>query len=165
MAPDSGISSSSYIALAKEVAIAWLVCTPVALAVGWVAGHFLGGADISQVPKLQTLTQRLAAVLIGPLVESMLMVVVFAVLERLLPQRVWPDHRTMLLTLFSALFWSAVHGVVSIGWGVVTFWPFVVFSFMFLRWERQSLIQGIAAATSVHVLHNASAVALGIVLG
>lgn len=165
MAPGSGTSSSSYVVLAKEVAVAWLVCSPVALAIGWVAGHLLASTDISQVPKLQTWPQRFSAVVVGPLLESMLMAVVFAVLERLLPQRVSSGHRMMLLTLFSAFFWSVAHGLVAMGWGVVTFWPFVVFSFMFLRWERQGLTQGIAAAALVHALHNGTAAILGIVLG
>lgn len=164
MGPDSSISSPSFVVFVKEMAIAWVVCSPAALAIGWLAGNLLMGTDISQVPKLQTWTQRFAAVLIGPLLESMLMAVVIAVLERLLPQRVLADHRTKLLALFSATFWSVVHGLVAVGWAVVTFWPFLVFSFMFLRWERYGLKKGIAAAASVHALHNATAVVLTIVV-
>lgn len=156
--------SSVYSRFGKEVLVAWLACTPLAFAVGWIAADLLAGFDASEVPALHGWWNRIVAALIAPLVESYVMVLIFAVLERLMPDTMPFRHRTFALVIASATVWSFIHGYFALPWGVLTFWPFVVFSYMFLRWEKHSLALAITAAAAVHVLHNSTVVALSIML-
>lgn len=161
---ESSPSSTVWTRVLKEVLVAWLVCTPPALAIMLLAAPALMDTDTSQVPNLSLWLHRFGAVLVAPLVETLMMVPVFAVLERVLPRHLLTAYRMPVLALGSAALWSIAHGYFAVAWGVGTFWPFVVFSFMFLRWKRHGLTVAIAAVAAVHALQNGSVVALNMLL-
>ena len=56
--------------------------------------------------------------------------------------------------LVSAVGWGIAHSAVAPAWGLVIWWPFLVFSTVFLTWRNRSLLAALAMASATHALHN-----------
>jgi hypothetical protein len=98
--------------------------------VAWLAGYELSG------PKLFKESTSLAARLyrlgiFAPLVETMLMGLIFWVLK-------WFIHKKLALVLSSALIWASLHSLAHPTWGPGVFWGFIVLSSAFLAWSEKS---------------------------
>jgi len=86
--------------------------------------------------------------LLTPWIETLLMVVVFFVL------RVCRVPSTMLLWV-SALAWAALHSYTrQLAYGVVVFWPFVMFSAIFLKHELVNRNHAVVYTSVVHCAYN-----------
>jgi hypothetical protein len=151
-----GPSSSIGIALiAREVVVLWLLCTPAAIVLltllSWGFPElFATGADRSA--RLVTLRHAVGAVLVGPAVETLGLALTLWSLRKVLGA-----DRTPLVVLLSSVVWAVLHGLESFGWGLAVFWPFLVFSTAFVRWEPRGLAPAFMVTTAVHALHNLSA--------
>jgi membrane protease YdiL (CAAX protease family) len=88
-------------------------------------------------------------VFVGPLLESIIMGGVLLALVRWLR----PTHAVVV----SAILWGAAHSLSSPLWGLVVWWPFLVFSIVFLTWRDRGYWPGVGMATLVHGLQNATA--------
>ena len=85
-------------------------------------------------------------VVAAPLFETMLMGAALLLLRLFLS----PTHAV----LVSAVGWGILHSTVAPAWGLVIWWPFLVFSTVFLTWRRRSVSAGVAMAAATHALHN-----------
>ena len=92
----------------------------------------------------------------APVVETLVMAGVLALLLRWL--RAW------VAVLVSAAGWGVAHSLDTPLWGVVVWWPFVIFSVLFVTWRARGVVPAIALVATVHVLQNAGP-AMAIVLG
>lgn len=56
--------------------------------------------------------------------------------------------------LLSAIGWGILHSTAAPAWGLVIWWPFLVFSTLFLTWRSRSLLAALGMAAATHALHN-----------
>ena len=85
-------------------------------------------------------------VVMAPLLETVLMAGALLLLRLFLS----PTHAV----LVSAVGWGILHSTAAPAWGLVIWWPFLVFSTVFLTWRSRSIVAGIAMAAATHGLHN-----------
>jgi ABC-type nickel/cobalt efflux system permease component RcnA len=89
----------------------------------------------------------LAALLLGPWIETLLMWPILAILKKVV-------QNTILVAVASAVVWGIFHGLTDPGWGLIVLWPFFVFSLCFLAWEQKSRKKAIVVTSLVHMCHN-----------
>lgn len=82
----------------------------------------------------------------APFVETLIMAAVLSLLARFLSPT--------LAVLLSAALWGIAHSLQAAAWGLVIWWPFLIFSTLFVTWSRRSLLAAFAMAAAVHGLHN-----------
>ena len=82
----------------------------------------------------------------APLVETLIMAAVLSLLIRFLS----PTNAV----LVSALLWGLAHSSQAAAWGLVIWWPFVIFSTLYLVWRERSVWAALGVATATHALQN-----------
>jgi hypothetical protein len=55
----------------------------------------------------------------------------------------------------SAIGWGVAHSLAAPAWGLVIWWPFLVFSTLYLSWRRRSVLAGLGIVATTHALQNA----------
>jgi hypothetical protein len=50
--------------------------------------------------------------------------------------------------------WGIAHSLAAPMWGLIIWWPFLVFSTLFVVWRRRSLAAAFAMPAAVHAIHN-----------
>jgi hypothetical protein len=89
-----------------------------------------------------------------PLLETLILAAITSVLLRFLK----PQHAI----LASSLGWALAHSFQAPIWGLVIFWPFIIFTTLYVVWKRRSLWWGILMPWVVHALQNLfPAIAIG----
>ena len=89
----------------------------------------------------------LLLVLFAPLVETLIMAVF---LELMLRMRIPPTAAILL----SSAGWGVAHSLAAPAWGLVIWWPFLIFSTLYVTWSRRSIWAGLGIVTAVHGLQN-----------
>jgi hypothetical protein len=56
--------------------------------------------------------------------------------------------------LVSAAVWGIAHSLAAPAWGLVIWWPFVIFSTLYLVWRERSVMAALGVATATHALQN-----------
>lgn len=96
----------------------------------------------------------LAIAVITPLVETLILAVICSLLLRFL--------RAEWSIFLTALGWGVAHSYQAPVWGLVIFWPFIIFTTLYVVWRQRSVFAGIMMAWIAHFLHNLlSSVAIG----
>jgi hypothetical protein len=105
-------------------------------------------APAAEGPALSIDTLQLLAMLVlgAPLIETAIMLLPLLILNRLLGP--WPA------IVLSALGWGIAHSLAAPIWGLVVWWPFLIFSIVLLVWRERSLLRGYLVVASVHALQN-----------
>ena len=83
----------------------------------------------------------------APFVETLIMA---AALELMLRLRIPPPAAIVL----SAIGWGVAHSLQAPAWGLVIWWPFLIFSTLYVTWSRRSAWAGVGIAFAVHALQN-----------
>ena len=136
----------------REARRAWL-----AIIVGWLTAtipSLLLAALVSQLlpqlpgPKfdMDPAVAIIAIVIISPVMETLIMAAVLSALMRFLPATA--------AILVSAIGWGLAHSAMAPAWGLVIWWPFLVFSTLYVVWRQRSLAAAIAVPATVHALQN-----------
>lgn len=86
-------------------------------------------------------------VIISPLVETLLMCVVFKVLSFFTEGR-------LRLAVISSIIWACFHSLASAPWGLAVAWPFFIFSCSYLAWRRRSWWHAVLVTSSIHAMQN-----------
>ena len=94
----------------------------------------------------QGLLYVFAVVVIAPVAETIVMA---AVLE-LLVRRVPPFPAILL----SAAGWASVHSLQAPTWGLVIWWPFLIFSALYVNWRTRDPDWALLIPMAVHALNN-----------
>ncbi len=84
--------------------------------------------------------------LFSPVVETLIMAAILTILLRLLNG--WQA------VIASAALWGVLHSLASPLWGAVIWWPFLIFSTLYVTWRPQGFWKAVAIVSSVHVLQN-----------
>jgi hypothetical protein len=128
------------------VIVAWLTAfVPSMLLAAAVSGLM---PNVGQ-PKLDLSTgpAMFLVVIAAPLIETLIMAGVLAVLLRFVSPSV--------AVLTSSIGWGIAHSLAAPAWGLVIWWPFLIFSVLFVTWRERSLFAALAMPALVHMLQNA----------
>lgn len=128
------------------IPVAWLTALGGSLALAFVVDRLMPGA---QQPDFGT-NLKLAAFLIvvfAPVVETLIMAGAITVFLRFLG----PTGAV----LASAAGWGIAHTFGAPAWGLVIWWPFLVFSTVYVTWRERSLGAALAVTMLVHAMQNA----------
>jgi hypothetical protein len=85
-------------------------------------------------------------VLFSPLVETLIMAAVLEVLLRFIPPPA--------AILASSIGWGIAHSLAAPAWGLVIWWPFLIFSTLYVTWSSRSAWQAVGIVFCVHALQN-----------
>ena len=99
-------------------------------------------------PAISITSARMIAMLVvgAPLIETLIMLVPLLVLVRLVG--------AMPAAVLSAIGWGIAHSLAAPIWGLVVWWPFLIFSILFVTWRERSLFAGFGVAAATHALQN-----------
>ena len=84
--------------------------------------------------------------LFSPILETLIMAGVLGILLRMVSPTA--------AILASAAGWGIAHSLAAPSWGLVIWWPFLVFSTLFTVWRDRSLLLALAIPAVVHMLQN-----------
>ena len=56
--------------------------------------------------------------------------------------------------LLSSFGWGIAHSLEALGWGLVIWWPFLIFSTLFVVWRQKGFWAGAGVAMAAHMLQN-----------
>jgi hypothetical protein len=86
-------------------------------------------------------------VVFAPVAETLLMVPPLLLLNRFLG--------TAPAVAGSAILWGVLHSLTAPTWGLVAWWPFLIFSSILLIWrQKRSLSAGMLVVMAIHALQN-----------
>ena len=138
-------------AILREPRRVWL-----AILVGWALSFFgslaLSAATQWLLPGVArpdfaiTRSTILLFVLFAPIVETLIMAAVIELLLRFV--------RPNFAILASAAGWGVAHSLAAPVWGMVIWWPFLIFSALYVTWREKGVLAGIAVAATTHILQN-----------
>ena len=131
----------------RYVLFAWPLVALPALALAWLSAWLapdLPGPELG--PASPTLLVAVV-VLISPYVETVLMSGPVMLLER------W--RGALVSAVGSSALWGIAHSLSAAGWGLVIWWPFLIFSIAFLTWHGRGYWRAVLIVTVLHALNNA----------
>lgn len=130
------------------ILVAWLLCGLGAYAIVFVMDYVAPRVDTPNfdfyVGKGMFTVMMIAV--ITPLLETLILGAVCWILSRFLS--IVPT------IVFGSLIAALFHSLNTPIWGLVIWWPFLIFSTLLMVWKERSLLLGILIPTIVHGLHN-----------
>ena len=128
-----------------SVAFGWLAAFPLSIA---IAALVYAIAPAAQGPEFEVggTVAILALVVFSPVLETLIMGGMLSLLLRFLPPR--------LAVLASAIGWGVAHSLAAPIWGLIIWWPFLIFSTQFVTWRQRSLGLALAVPMLTHALQN-----------
>ena len=87
-----------------------------------------------------------ALVVFAPFAETLIMAGLIWLFERFL--------QTANAILASAIAWGAFHSLQALGWGLVIWWPFLIFSTLYVVWRAKGFWTAVGIVTATHALQN-----------
>jgi len=130
---------------ALAILVGWLTAFMPSILLGAAVGGLLPNLGQPQLP----MTNEFALVLVvvvAPLIETLIMAAVLSLLLLLFPSTV--------AVLISALGWGVAHSLAAPAWGLVIWWPFLIFSVLYVTWRQRSLAAALAVPAATHALQN-----------
>jgi hypothetical protein len=129
----------------RAIAAGWLCAFPPSIALALIAQWLLpdAGRPSFEVAGVETIA---VLVLFAPLVETLVMAAVLELLLRFVPPAA--------AILASAIGWGVTHSLAAPAWGLVIWWPFLIFSTLYVIWSRRSVLAALAIVFAVHALQN-----------
>jgi hypothetical protein len=82
----------------------------------------------------------------APVVETLIMAGILALLLRVVSPTA--------AVLASSAAWGVAHSLAAPAWGLVIWWPFLIFSILYVTWRQHSLLAALAMPAAVHGLQN-----------
>ncbi len=129
----------------RAIAVGWLTAFPISIAFAWLGSQLFPDLARPEFPMTGTMALFLL-VIFSPVLETLIMGSVLLVLVRL----VGP----VAAILASAAGWGIAHSLAAPAWGLVIWWPFLIFSTLFVAWRARSLWLAFAIPMCVHALQN-----------
>ena len=127
------------------LAIAWATAFLPSMPLGAAVSAILPRSALPEFPAVDWYVFFLMVVA-APLFETMIMGAALLLLRLFLS----PTQAV----LVSAVGWGILHSTAAPAWGLVIWWPFLVFSTLFLTWRSRSLLAALGMAAATHALHN-----------
>lgn len=127
------------------IAVAWACAFFGSLLLSALASQLVPDAG-PEFPEVAPGLLLFLLVVFAPVVETLIMGAVLLVLNRLLG--------FLPAVLLSAAGWGVAHSLQAPAWGLVIWWPFLIFSIVFLTWRRRSLAAAFGLPMVIHGLQN-----------
>ena len=125
--------------------VAWLLTFFPALALSALVSTVAGEVAQPAFP-FGSWTVFALVVVFAPIAETLIMGTVLLLLRTFLSP--------LAAVLVSAAGWGVAHSLQAPAWGLVIWWPFLIFSTAFLVWRERSLFAAFALVSAAHALHN-----------
>ena len=132
----------------RYVLFAWPLVALPSLALGWLASRIapgLAGPQIDGGAPFWMIV--LGVVVVSPFLETLLMTGPVVLLDR------W--FGPFVAVVGSAAVWGVAHSLAAARWGLVIWWPFLIFSIAYLTWRGRGYWRAVAIVFAVHALNNA----------
>ena len=129
----------------RAIAVGWLTAFPVSVLLGMLTAMLMPEALPPRFD-VEGSAAIVALVLFAPIVETLIMGAVLLVLLLVLPPSA--------AIIASALGWGVAHSLIAPTWGLVIWWPFLIFSTLFVAWRSRSLAFAFLIPACVHALQN-----------
>jgi hypothetical protein len=129
----------------QAILVGWLTTTIPSLLLAYLVSLLFPALDQPEFA-MPPVVALVAIVLISPLLETLIMAAILSLLLRFVP--------AMVAILLSAAGWAVVHSLQASAWGLVIWWPFLIFSTLFVTWRPRSLPLAFAIPMCVHALQN-----------
>jgi hypothetical protein len=129
----------------RSIAVGWLLAFPASILLAAILEWIAPGSKTPEFPISGPLAIGML-VFFSPIVETLMMGGVLLVLLRFLPPT-WA-------VIASAVGWGLAHSIAAPTWGMVIWWPFLIFSTLFVTWRGRSLPLAFAIPATVHGLQN-----------
>ncbi|WP_338504381.1 CPBP family intramembrane glutamic endopeptidase [Sphingomonas kaistensis] len=129
----------------RYVAIAWACAFFPSLLLSALASHLVPDSGPS-FPEVDPTLLLFLLVVFAPVLETLIMGTVLQVLERF--------FGFLPAVLLSSAGWGIAHSLEAPAWGLVIWWPFLIFSIVFLTWRKRSLGAAFALPMLIHGLQN-----------
>ncbi len=129
----------------RAIAVGWLTAFPASILFAVLSALLIPQAEQPQFHVSGGLA-LFALVVFSPVLETLIMGTVLLVLLRLFSPTV--------AILISAIGWGVAHSTVAPIWGLVIWWPFLIFSTLFVVWRGRSLWLAFLIPMCVHALQN-----------
>ena len=127
---------------------AWPLVTLPSLALGWLASRLLPGLAGPQIAgDTSVWVVAVAVVVVSPFLETLLMTGPVVLLDR------W--FGSFVAVIGSAALWGVAHSLAAARWGLVIWWPFLIFSIAYLTWRGRGYWRAVGVVFAVHALNNA----------
>jgi membrane protease YdiL (CAAX protease family) len=131
----------------RAIAVGWVLCVVGGLALSAASQFILPQLATPKFPEASAGMLLFALVLFAPFVETLIMA---AVLEVMLRLRI-PAAAAIVL---SSIGWGIAHSLQAAAWGLVIWWPFLIFSTLYVTWSKRSVWMAIGVVFAVHALQN-----------
>ena len=129
----------------RAILVGWLTAFPISMVLALLGALLFPQATRPEF-QVDGTAAILALVVFAPAVETLIMGAVLLILLLFLPRPV--------AIIVSAAGWGVAHSLVAPIWGVVIWWPFLVFSTLFVAWRSRSLTLAFVLPMCVHALQN-----------
>ena len=136
----------------RYVLFAWPLVALPSLALGWLASKLAPTLAGPELGKASTAVIVLGVVVLSPLVETLIMSGPVALIRRFAGPTA--------AAIASSALWGIAHSLVAARWGLVIWWPFLIFSIAYLTWAPRGYWRAIALVFAIHALNNAGPVAV-----
>jgi len=129
----------------RAIVAGWLCAFPPSIVLALIAQWLLpdAGRPSFEVAGVETVA---VLVLFAPLVETLIMAAMLELLLRF--------ASPVAAVLASAAGWGIAHSLAAPAWGLVIWWPFLIFSTLYVTWSRRSVLAALAIVFAVHALQN-----------
>lgn len=129
----------------RALALAWLTTFPLSILLAYLASRLFPGSAQPDFKASGGLA-IFALVIFSPVIETLIMGGVLLLLLRFLPETA--------AILVSAAGWGIAHSLMAPTWGLAIWWPFLIFSTLFVAWRRRSLGLAFLLPMGAHALQN-----------
>lgn len=126
--------------------LAWVLSIGISLLLGMAIATIVPEAEAPDLGGASPLVVMIGVAVLAPLVESLIMGGVIQLLLRWLSA--WQA------VLVSAAGWGVAHSLSTPTWGMVIWWPFLIFSTIFVTWRPRGFWVAVLMAALVHGLQN-----------
>ena len=131
----------------KAIVVGWAFAFPASILFAAIIHWIAPGARQPEFPPHTDPVILIGAVVfLSPIAESLIMGAVLLILLRFLTPT-WA-------VIVSAIGWGIAHSTMVPIWGLVIWWPFLIFSTLFVAWRERSLWLAFGMPMIVHGLQN-----------
>jgi hypothetical protein len=125
---------------------AWVLSIAGSLALATISQAIAPHQPKLDIPNLPPWTLLFSFVVFAPVVETLIMAGFISLFLRFMR----PSHAIIL----SSIGWGIAHSAQVAGWGLVIWWPFLIFSTLFVVWRQIGWWVAVGVVTVTHMLQN-----------
>lgn len=123
----------------------WALSMAGSIALAALSGAIAPGLPAPEFP-MKGAIALFMLVVFAPFIETLIMAGLLSLLLRFLT----PATSIVL----SALAWGAAHSSMAMGWGLVIWWPFLIFSMLYVVWRQRGFWTAVGIVATTHALQN-----------